>query len=82
MKCLEIGFGTYNCAYNIMLPYLVTHMGDIPLEKPESKRSQSTNACCPKFYPFGSAESKPRAVAVGMENNHRLLEFWMNASPK
>lgn len=23
MKCSEIGFGTYNCAYNIMLPYLV-----------------------------------------------------------
>ena len=24
MKCKEIGFGTYDCAYNIMLPWLVT----------------------------------------------------------
>lgn len=23
MNCTEIDFGTYNCAYNIMLPYLV-----------------------------------------------------------
>lgn len=23
MRCSDIGFGTYNCAYNIMLPYLV-----------------------------------------------------------
>lgn len=23
MKCSDIGFGTYDCAYNIMLPYLV-----------------------------------------------------------
>ena len=23
MKCADIGFGTYDCAYNIMLPYLV-----------------------------------------------------------
>lgn len=24
MKCSDIGFGTYDCAYNIMLPYLVS----------------------------------------------------------
>ena len=36
MKCSEC-MGNGNCAYNIMLPYFVTHFGKVPLEKPESK---------------------------------------------
>ena len=28
MKCKEINFGTYDCAYNIMLPYYVTDPTD------------------------------------------------------
>lgn len=36
MQCSEIGFGTYDCAYNIMLPYLVrdpTEPNKAPLPK-------------------------------------------------
>lgn len=36
MKCEEIGFGTYDCAYNIMLPYLVTDPTK-PEQLPEPK---------------------------------------------
>ena len=28
MECKDIGFGTYDCAYNIMLPYYVTDPTD------------------------------------------------------
>lgn len=34
MKCSEIGFGTYDCAYNVMLPYYVT---DPTAEKKEKQ---------------------------------------------
>lgn len=33
MKCSDIGFGTYDCAYNIMLPYYVTDPTDKTHEK-------------------------------------------------
>ena len=36
MKCTDIGFGTYNCAYNIMLPYLVKDPTD-PKGAPQPK---------------------------------------------
>jgi hypothetical protein len=36
MKCSEC-MGNGNCSYNIMLPYLATHFGSVPLEKPEAK---------------------------------------------
>ena len=37
MKCSDVGFGTYNCAYNIMLPYLVTDpVGDIEVKVPKT----------------------------------------------
>lgn len=36
MNCSDIGFGTYNCAYNIMLPYLVKDPCE-PDRKPFSK---------------------------------------------
>ena len=36
MKCTDIGFATYDCAYNIMLPYLTKNPCD-PTEKPKPK---------------------------------------------
>ena len=37
MKCNEIAFGSYNCAYNIMLPYLVAD----PTEPDQSKQPKT-----------------------------------------
>lgn len=36
MKCEDIKFGTYDCAYNIMLPYLVIDPSDSK-QKPQAK---------------------------------------------
>lgn len=36
MKCNEIGFGTYDCSYNIMLPYFVKDPTE-PDAPPEAK---------------------------------------------
>ena len=39
MKCSEIEFGTYDCAYNVMLPYYVTDPTD-------EKREKQTKMVC------------------------------------
>lgn len=43
MKCSEIKFGSYDCAYNIMLPYLVTD--PTKPEKPPEPKTVAIDKC-------------------------------------
>ena len=43
MRCDEIGFGTYNCAYNIMLPWLVSDPTEP--DKPREPKTVAIDKC-------------------------------------
>lgn len=85
MKCSDIGFGTYDCAYNIMPPWYRDSTGApkyIAVDKcllPEilflwEKGIRTTGCCCghAKHLPFiGVIESDiPRMKALGYEVQH------------
>lgn len=86
MKCEEIEFGTYNCAYNIMLPWLVKDPCDPDAPKepmtvcvdkcllPEVvslwERGIKTTGCC-----CGHGKSDMAFIGVSEENIEKMKEL-------
>lgn len=69
MDCKDIAFGTYDCAYDIILPYRVSD----PRDRNGSKIPKIINVCSQKFLIFGKKELKQRVAVVDTTENHLLL---------
>lgn len=72
MKCDEIKFGTYNCAYNIMLPYLVTDPTE-PESKPQPKTVAVDKCLLPEILKLWEMGIKTTGCCCG--HGHPDMSF-------
>lgn len=67
MKCEEIKFGTYDCAYNIMLPYLVTDPTE-PEGQPQAKYVAIDKCLLPEILELWERGIKTTGCCCGHGN--------------
>lgn len=68
MECRDIGYGTYDCSYNIMLPYLVTDPLN-PDEKPRTKTVCIDKCLLPEIVKLWELEIKTTGCCCGHGNS-------------
>ena len=64
MLCKDVGFGTYNCAYNIMLPYLVKDPTE-PEAAPQPKTVAVDKCLLPEILRLWEAGIKTTGCCCG-----------------
>ena len=64
MLCKDVGFGTYNCAYNIMLPYLVKDPTE-PEAAPQPKYIAVDKCLLPEILRLWEAGIKTTGCCCG-----------------
>ena len=64
MQCKDVGFGTYNCAYNIMLPYLVKDPTE-PEAAPQPKYVAVDKCLLPEILRLWEAGIKTTGCCCG-----------------
>lgn len=69
MNCIEIDYGTYDCAYNIMLPYLVSDGSD----KMEPKTVAVDKCLLPEILKLWEAGIKTTGCCCGHGRNQPFI---------